>query len=92
MQQVIGLSLAPGTRKGYHQAVRLFEEFLRIASYPQSWPIPIYHVLHYAVHMKQGGLTVGTIKGRLVALNLLANIWVTRSDEDVRGVAQRGGS
>lgn len=68
MRRAIGLSLAPGTHKGYHRALRLFEQLRGIAVYPQSWPIPIDHVLHYAVHMKESGLSVGTIKGRLAAL------------------------
>lgn len=65
------LVLSSGMHKRYHRAVQFFEEFHRTASYSQSWPIPIDRVLHFAVHMKQSRLSVGTIKGRWSALTFV---------------------
>lgn len=74
VRRAIGLSLAPDTRKGYCRTVQLFEDFRKTAAYPQAWPISVDHVLHYAVHMKQDGFTVGTIKGRLTALTFACKL------------------
>lgn len=71
--QAIGLSLAPGFWKGYHWSVKLFEGFWAGMPYIQSWPILVDHVLHYGVHLKQKGLAVSTIKGRLSALAFARN-------------------
>lgn len=68
VRRAISLSLAPGTRKGYHRAVCLFEHFRKEAGYRVAWPILIDYVLHYGVSLKTKGLAVSTIKGRLSVL------------------------
>ncbi|XP_015276442.1 PREDICTED: vomeronasal type-2 receptor 26-like [Gekko japonicus] len=66
--RAIGLAIAPSTRRGYERSVRQFEEFRKLEGYPRVWSITLEQLMHYCVYLKDAGLAVSSIQGRLSAL------------------------
>lgn len=50
--RVVGLAIAPNTRRGYERSVQLFEEFRKEHGYGIVWPPPVEQLIHYCVSLK----------------------------------------
>lgn len=66
--RAIGLAIPPGSRKTYEKSVRLFEQFKKSGGYCLVWPIPVEHLLHYNVALREQRLGVKSIRGCFATL------------------------
>lgn len=77
--------LSPATRRSYAQKVGEFSAFWQAAGLPEVWPVPVDHLLHFLMDLKDSDRAVSTLSGFMLVIAFVSKaVGCTEYTQDFR--------